>query len=340
MRAQVYETNLIGSAKLLNVAINHLHNVKCFIFTSSAAVYGIHGLRDTPFQEDTDPQPRGPFAISKHAFEMDLQSATRTFGMPHIIFRLHNVFGPNQHRNDSHAGVVGIFMNRVHRGQHIRVYGDGRQTRQFTYVRDVAAVVAQGPLFAAAYNETFNVGSDKSYTVNEVATSVQRALGVDAAVSSREYVSGHRHGRGDGDPQHVACSHEKLRHLMDPARVPHGAGLDVEIAATTEAQQQRTSAGNEAQQQRTSAGNASGGGGDNVGALGGSKSLYEHVLGTYKIMLKHNRYVFIMLTTVNTTTLVYHTHCWCILSTTHTCGFVFALLALVEAGTCATHHVC
>jgi UDP-glucose 4-epimerase len=90
IRSFIYRNNLVGSTELLNVAVKH--NVSCFTFTSSIAVYG--ASQPPPMVEQTDPVPEDPYGISKYAFELDLKSAHRLFGLDYVIFRPHNVYGP------------------------------------------------------------------------------------------------------------------------------------------------------------------------------------------------------------------------------------------------------
>ncbi len=86
-----YENNLIGSVNLINCAINH--NVKCFVFTSSIAVYGENQL---PTREDVVPLPEDSYGIAKLAVEQELKASHRMFGLNYIIFRPHNVYGEKQ----------------------------------------------------------------------------------------------------------------------------------------------------------------------------------------------------------------------------------------------------
>ena len=107
-----YTNNLIGSVTLINEAIKH--DVRCFVFTSSIAVYG---AEQTPMTEDMLPQPEDPYGIAKLAVERDLHATLEMFGLNHIIFRPHNVYGEFQNIGDRYRNVVGIFMNQLMRGE-------------------------------------------------------------------------------------------------------------------------------------------------------------------------------------------------------------------------------
>jgi UDP-glucose 4-epimerase len=167
-----YTNNLLGSATLVNAAVRH--GCKCFVFTSSIAVYG---AGQVPMREDTKPEPEDPYGIAKYAVELDLAAAKRMFGLEYVIFRPHNVYGERQNIGDKYRNVIGIFMNQVMQGLPCTIFGDGTQTRAFSYIGDVAPVIARSINVPDAYGEAFNIGADTPYTVREVAEMVQRAMG-------------------------------------------------------------------------------------------------------------------------------------------------------------------
>ena len=168
-----YTNNLIGSMNLINASINH--GAECFVFTSSIAVYG---AGQVPMREDMVPQPGDPYGIAKYAVELDLKSAQENFGLDFIIFRPHNVYGEYQNVGDRYRNVVGIFMNQILQGKPMTIFGDGRQQRAFSYIADIAPVIARAPFVTAARNRIFNIGADQPYTVNELAEKVAEAMGV------------------------------------------------------------------------------------------------------------------------------------------------------------------
>jgi len=168
-----YENNLIGSINLINAAVNH--QIKCFVFTSSIAVYG---SMPVPYTEAQHPQPEDPYGIAKLAVEQDLKNAYEQFGLHSIIFRPHNVYGPLQNIGDRYRNVIGIFMNQLLQGQPLPIFGDGEQQRAFTYIDDIIPYIAQSTALAKAYNQTFNIGSDTVYTINELAQTVCNAMGM------------------------------------------------------------------------------------------------------------------------------------------------------------------
>jgi UDP-glucose 4-epimerase len=168
-----YSNNLIGSVNLINESVKH--KVKCFVFTSSIAVYGKGQL---PMREDMIPMPEDPYGIAKLAVEQDLKTTHEMFGMNYIIFRPHNVYGEYQNLGDKYRNVVGIFMNQLMQGKQLSVFGDGLQTRAFSYIGDMAPVIANSVNVKEAYNEIINIGADKDYTVKELAERVMEAMGL------------------------------------------------------------------------------------------------------------------------------------------------------------------
>lgn len=168
-----YQNNLIGSVNLINASVNC--GVQCFVFTSSIAVYGAGQL---PMHEAMTPMPEDPYGISKYAVEQQLKCTHRMMGLDYVIFRPHNVFGEYQNIGDPYRNVIGIFMNQIMTGEPLTIFGDGTQSRAFSYVGPVAKAIAVSPTIPAALGEVFNVGADRPYTVNELAHEVCQAFGV------------------------------------------------------------------------------------------------------------------------------------------------------------------
>lgn len=197
-----YQTNLVGSVNLVNEAVRH--EVECFVFTSSIAVYG---AGQTPMTEELTPQPEDPYGISKYAVELDLAAAERMFGLPWVVFRPHNVYGERQNIADRYRNVIGIFMNQVMHGQPMTVFGDGTQTRAFSHVDDVAPIIARSPRVPAARGQVFNIGADRPYSVTALATEVARAFAVEPRIvqfAPRNEVV------------HAFASHQKLARVFGP----------------------------------------------------------------------------------------------------------------------------
>jgi UDP-glucose 4-epimerase len=173
-----YNNNLIGSVNLINAAVNH--SVKCFVFTSSIAVYG---AGQSPMSEAMIPIPEDSYGISKLAVEQELRVSHEMFGLDYVIFRPHNVYGERQNIGDRYRNVVGIFMNQLLRGERMTIFGDGTQQRAFTHIGDIAPIIAASVDFSEAKNQIFNIGADVPHTVNELARVVAGAMGRDCNVN-------------------------------------------------------------------------------------------------------------------------------------------------------------
>lgn len=167
-----YNNNLIGSINLINESIKS--KIKCFVFASSIAVYGAGQL---PMTESMTPSPEDPYGIAKFAVEQDLKSAHEMFGLDYIIFRPHNVYGEYQNIADRYRNVLGIFMNQLLQNKPLTVFGDGSQTRAFTYIGDIAPYIANSVNISAAYGQIFNIGADQVCSINELATTIMDILG-------------------------------------------------------------------------------------------------------------------------------------------------------------------
>jgi UDP-glucose 4-epimerase len=172
-----YENNLIGSVNLINAAVNY--GAKCFVFTSSIAVYG---AAQTPMREEMLPLPEDSYGIAKLAVEQELKISNQIFGLNFIVFRPHNVYGERQNIADRYRNVVGIFMNQLLRGEPMTIFGDGAQQRAFTHISDVAPVIASSASCPAAFGEMFNLGADVPCAVNRLAQVVADAMGRECRV--------------------------------------------------------------------------------------------------------------------------------------------------------------
>jgi UDP-glucose 4-epimerase len=211
IRAFNYQNNVVGSMNVLNEAIKA--EVRCFVFTSSIAVYGTN---QAPMTEAMVPSPEDPYGVAKFSVELDLRAAHHMFGLNHVIFRPHNVYGERQHIGDRYRNVIGIFMNQLMTGQPMTIFGDGTQTRAFSYIADVAPLIAGAPDVSAAYNEVFNVGADTPTTLNDLSTAVATAMGMDRHV---------RHLDARKEVLHAVADHSKVQQVFGrrvPVELSHG----------------------------------------------------------------------------------------------------------------------
>lgn len=135
-----------------------------FIFASSVAVYG---ALQTPFKENDRPEPEDLYGVTKLACEQALKIMAKVHGFEYVIARPHNVYGPRQNMRDPYRNVVTIWMNAMLRKKPWFIYGDGKQKRCFSYIDDVVESLYKCG-FDPVAGKTFNIGSDKIYTVREL----------------------------------------------------------------------------------------------------------------------------------------------------------------------------
>jgi UDP-glucose 4-epimerase len=168
--------------------------------------------------EEMTPMPEDPYGVSKYAVELDLRAAHEMFGLNYVVFRPHNVYGENQNIGDKYRNVIGIFMNQLMQGQQLTIFGDGTQTRAFSYIDDVAIPIAQSVNLPEAYNQVFNIGADQPYTVNELAQVVSREFGVAPNI---KYLSARN------EVLHAYSDHSKAHRVFG---APSGVSLQEGIA--------------------------------------------------------------------------------------------------------------
>lgn len=167
MRKFNYSNNVLSTVNIINECIKH--KVKRLIYTSSMSVYGWGIEKGRVFDEDDRPDPIDPYAISKYACEMDIKVAGEQHGLDWCIIRPHNVFGPLQNIWDKYRNVLGIWMYQILNNKPMLIYGDGEQTRAFSYIDDCLESFWNAAVCEKASKQIVNVGGEKGYTINEAA---------------------------------------------------------------------------------------------------------------------------------------------------------------------------
>jgi len=167
----IAKRNFYAFVNVLEPAIG-TGELKKFIFFSSMSVYGINQL---PFTEDMKPSPEDPYGINKAMSEETLVMLAKLYEFDYIVIRPHNVFGERVFREDRYRNVISIFANKVLRDEPIVVYGDGNNTRAFSYIED--SVIGMIDIGLNCSNTTVNIGGEKVFTINEAADFVRCALG-------------------------------------------------------------------------------------------------------------------------------------------------------------------
>jgi UDP-glucose 4-epimerase len=210
-----YTNNVTGTVNVLGAS--HRAGCRHFVFTSSIAVYG-HSESAAPFSESTPPDPVDPYGIAKLACEQHIKAFHHYFGGPDwTVFRPHNVFGPRQNIADPYRNVVGIFMARALEGRPMPVFGDGTQTRSFSYIDVVAEAIAQAPNIAAARNETINIGGDEPMSVRDLARNIARTMD---AKDDVEFLPPRK------EVLHAHCDHTLARRVFADAYARHATDIE------------------------------------------------------------------------------------------------------------------
>jgi len=157
--------NLTAYINALVPCINH--GLKKVVLYSSMAVYG---EQQTPFSEDLPRQPVDIYGVNKTAMEEITEILADVHGFSYTLLRPHNVFGERQSLRDPFRNVVGIFMNRILRGEPLYLYGDGEQKRAFSYIADsLPSFLRACDLDPALDQQIINVGGIEAVTINELA---------------------------------------------------------------------------------------------------------------------------------------------------------------------------
>ena len=167
-----HQTNLTGTLKVLLAARDC--RVKKVVFASSSAIYGEEPT--LPKREDMPPAPLSPYAVSKLAGEYYCNVFSELFGVKTVSLRYFNVFGPRQDPNSEYAAVIPKFITRILNNQPPLIFGDGTQTRDFIYVKDV--VQANMLAMQSSVTGTFNIGSGQSTDLNTLASSLEKIMKV------------------------------------------------------------------------------------------------------------------------------------------------------------------
>lgn len=211
IREYNYQNNLIATTKLINNSIRH--KVKRFVFTSTMAVYG-NGV--PPFKESDQQMPIDPYGIAKYACEMDIQVAGDQHGLDWCIIRPHNVYGAKQNIWDKYRNVLGIWMYNHLSGMPLTIYGDGQQTRAFSYIDDCVPYFWLCAVDPRASKQIFNIGGDDHITINEAADLLINVIGG----GEKQYLEG-RH-----EVKHAWVTHDKIKSVLNYKQVTSlGDGL-------------------------------------------------------------------------------------------------------------------
>ncbi|TMU84338.1 NAD-dependent epimerase/dehydratase family protein [Bacillus sp. BHET2] len=193
------KVNIIGTINLLHLSAKY--QIKKFIFASSAAVYGTP--ETLPIREDHRLVPTSSYGLSKMTSENYIQMYHQSKQLPFTILRFSNVYGPRQ-TAEGEAGVVSIFLSNAAGSKPIQVFGDGNQTRDFIYVKDVADACVQA--IGNGDNAILNIGSQTQLTINQLIQSISK-------VSEKPLSIQFMNAR-DGDIEHSNLNNGRAREQL------------------------------------------------------------------------------------------------------------------------------
>lgn len=217
--AHSHEVNATGTVRVLEAA--RRAGDPLVVVASSSSVYGANPT--LPKREDLATFPRSPYGASKLATEAYALAHQHTYGLPVLAFRFFNVFGPLQAAGHAYAAVVPAFVDAALAGRPLTVHGDGRQTRDFTYVGTVTAVLADAVARRVHHPEPVNLAFGSRVSLLEVIAELERLLGHRLAVDHT--------GPRPGDVPHSQADDTRLRSLFpDVEPVPFPDGLAATVA--------------------------------------------------------------------------------------------------------------
>ncbi len=200
---EITKNNYLASVSIFSAAVNE--KVKRIIFCSSMARYG---GQQTPFTEEMKPSPVDPYAISKVAAEEVLKNLCELNNIEYVIAVPHNIIGPRQKYDDPFRNVVSIMINRMMQGKAPIIYGDGNQTRCFSYIDDCISCLLPMLDQKNLNRQIINIGPDEEFvTINKIAEICANLTGVNLKPI-------HKKDRPQ-EVKHATCSANKARSLLN-----------------------------------------------------------------------------------------------------------------------------
>lgn len=182
IRTYNYNNNLVATSRIVTQCIKH--NVKRLVFTSSMAVYG-HGEGGI-FHEDMRRNPIDPYGVAKMGCEMDIEIANEQHGLDYCIIRPHNVYGVKQNIWDKYRNVLGIWMFQHLNGEPMSIFGDGEQTRAFSFIDDSLEPLWKSAILPEASKQIINLGGIEEISIKDANRILCDVIGEDVEVVHHE----------------------------------------------------------------------------------------------------------------------------------------------------------
>jgi UDP-glucose 4-epimerase len=192
------------------------------VYASSAAVYGDNA--NTPLRESELPRPLSAYGADKLGCELHGRVAWHIHAVPNVGLRFFNVYGPRQDPSSPYSGVISIFVDRLRNGRGIDIHGDGRQLRDFIFVKDVVRCLLAGMSKAAGESRVFNVCTGRGTAIVDLARAIARVVGREPTIAHKPPRAGDiRSSLGDPDAAARSLGVNATTHLEDGLRVTIGA---------------------------------------------------------------------------------------------------------------------
>lgn len=189
-----HDVNVTGTFNVLMAARDA--GVRRVVFAASSSAYGETEV--LPKQENMLPSPLSPYAVAKLVGEFYAQVFTRAYGLETVCLRYFNVFGPRQDPTSPYSGVISKFITALLEGQTPVIYGDGEQSRDFTYVQNVVEANLSAAEAPSAAGQVMNLGLCERTTLNQLLAELQRIIGTELPVRYEESRAGDiRHSLAD-----------------------------------------------------------------------------------------------------------------------------------------------
>ena len=171
--AETHQASVDATFKLLLAA--RAHNVRRVIYAASSSAYG--DQPELPKREDMRPAPLSPYAAAKLVGEYYCQVFTRVYGLETVSLRYFNVFGPRQDPTSQYSGVISRFMSALLNDEQPVIYGDGQQSRDFTYISNVVNANLRAAESSSAVGEVINIANGHRTTLNELLEAMKAVTG-------------------------------------------------------------------------------------------------------------------------------------------------------------------
>jgi len=195
------EVNIGGTLNLLEACRNS--NIKRLVYSSSGAIFG--EAKYLPIDEEHPLNPESPYAVSKLAAEKYCFAFHKVYGVPTTALRYFNVYGPRQDTSE-YANAISIFLSRIRGGKPLTIFGDGKQTRDFIFVKDVARANILAATHPSAVGEIFNIATGKENSIKELVDIIKQ-------VSAKEIQVIYADSRA-GEVKYSRAGIEKARRLL------------------------------------------------------------------------------------------------------------------------------